>query len=148
MKKKENKLNENMQVYKEAFDLIDKNKDGEITDKNQLKDQNDLLKPIAVKQNIIPKTPNQNISIMFPKTNYINNPKETQRETYEETIQKNETEKREDEERRESNALHKKERKRKIKQANEENKDYGNNCEQIQKKAKKAKRPKKDRIRF
>ena len=31
MKKKENKLNENMQVYKEAFDLIDKNKDGEIT---------------------------------------------------------------------------------------------------------------------
>ena len=52
----------------------------EKTDKNQLKDQNDLLKPIAVKQNIIPKTPNQNISIMFPKTNYINNPKEIQNE--------------------------------------------------------------------
>ena len=31
MKKKETKLNSNMQVYKEAFDLIDKNKDGEIT---------------------------------------------------------------------------------------------------------------------
>ena len=31
MKKKDNKLNENLQVYKEAFDLIDKNKDGEIT---------------------------------------------------------------------------------------------------------------------
>ena len=82
------------------------------------------------------------------KINYAKQRKETQRETYEETIQKNETEKREDEERRESNALHKKERKLKIKQANEENKDYGNNCEQIQKKAKKAKRPKKDRIRF
>ena len=52
----------------------------EKTDKNQLKDQNDLLKPIAVKQNIIPKTPNQNISIIFPKTNYINNPKEIQNE--------------------------------------------------------------------
>ena len=31
MKKKEIKPNSNMQVYKEAFDLIDKNKDGEIT---------------------------------------------------------------------------------------------------------------------
>ena len=31
MKKKETKLNSNMQVYKETFDLIDKNKDGEIT---------------------------------------------------------------------------------------------------------------------
>ena len=31
MKKKEIKPNSNMQIYKEAFDLIDKNKDGEIT---------------------------------------------------------------------------------------------------------------------
>ena len=89
----------------------------------------------------------QKTKTAFTKGNQHKNSNETTNQT-EETIQKNETEKREDEERRESNALHKKERKRKIKQANEENKDYGNNCEQIQKKAKKAKRPKKDRIRF
>ena len=51
-----------------------------MSSENQINIQNNPLKPIALKQNIIPKTPNQNITIIYPKTNYINNSKEISNE--------------------------------------------------------------------
>ena len=48
----------------------------------------------------------------------------------------------------EKNKKSKKNKKREIKKANEEDENYGNNCEEIQKKPKKKKIPKKDRVRF
>ena len=56
--------------------------------------------------------------------------------------------KNEENEENEKNKKSKKNKKREIKKANEEDENYGNNCEEIQKKPKKKKIPKKDRVRF
>ena len=64
---------------------------------------------------------------------YIKNYKETQREKCKENLEYENV---------------KKHKKRETKQINEEDENYGNNYEEINKKAKKQKLPKKERVRF
>ena len=74
--------------------------------------------------------------------------KEMQKEEYEENKQKKELEKKESEKDEENKVMYKNERKRKLKYTEEEDENFGNNFQEILKKPKKSKRPRKDRIRF